>query len=208
MPHHGLLALTAPALLEGYDACYTALTLGDRFLDEKDKEFVWLGILAVKEEFLATQHVDKFLKAGGDPSHIMIAVRMAAYAQGASAFVFAETYWHSRIKGLDGRTEYLEGLHTLVDQVSIDKTVLHMAMAAIHTSIRNWTQLEWHIGEAYKLDVQESELAEALSYSMFTGSIPNFIESCGVWQKMIKNGEVDATAPFREWAAVDQSGPQ
>ena len=57
MPHHGLLALTAPALLEGYDACYTALTLGNRYLDEKDKEFVWLGILAVSEESLATQHV-------------------------------------------------------------------------------------------------------------------------------------------------------
>ena len=61
MPHHGLLALTAPELLQGYDACYSALTLGNRYLAEKDKEFIWLGILAVKEEFLATQHVAKYL---------------------------------------------------------------------------------------------------------------------------------------------------
>ena len=49
MSHHGLLALTAPDLLEGYDACYTALTLVKRHLSEREKEFVWLGILATKE---------------------------------------------------------------------------------------------------------------------------------------------------------------
>ena len=32
LPHHGLMALTAPQLLEGYDACYTALTLVPRTL--------------------------------------------------------------------------------------------------------------------------------------------------------------------------------
>ena len=36
---------------------------------------------------------------------------------------------------------------------------------------------------------------------MFTGSIPNFIEGCEVWRRMISNGEVKATEPFRQWAS-------
>jgi alkylhydroperoxidase/carboxymuconolactone decarboxylase family protein YurZ len=208
MPHHGLLALTAPALLEGYDACYTALTLGKRHLSERDKEFIWLGILAVKEEFLATQHVGNFLKAGGNDKHVIMAVRMAAFAQGASAFEFAESYWSSHVPKMNGRGQYLHGLHALVDDASVQETTLHLAMAAIHTSIGNWAQLKWHISATYDLGVAETELAEALSYSMFTGSIPHFIEGCAVWHEMIKAGEVDATKPFQDWAAVDQSGPK
>ncbi|MFL2771591.1 MAG: hypothetical protein ACJZ9F_11340 [Rhodospirillaceae bacterium] len=207
MPHHGLLALTSPALLEGYDACYKELTLVKRYLPEKDKEFIWLGILAVKEEFLAKQHVTKFLEAGGPPSHIALAVRMAAYAQGTSAFSFAETHWTSYVSGFSAKTEYLEGLSNLIGREPIKKSILHIAMAAIHTSIHNHLALRWHIFEAYKLSVNETALAEALSYSMFTGSIPNFIEGCGIWREMINKGEVNATEPFQEWAALDQSGP-
>lgn len=207
MPHHGLLALTAPELLEGYDACYTALTLGDRYLAERDKEFVWLGILAVKEEFLATQHVAKFLNAGGNPRHVSMAVRMAAYAQGATAFEFADTYWNVHVPGLDAKQHYMTGLFALLEHEPIDGKLLHMAMAAIHTSIRQWTPLEWHIAEAYALGADENHLAEALSYSMFTGSIPNFIEGCEVWRQMITKEQLDASEPFRLWASIDQSGP-
>ena len=45
LPHHGLMAITAPALLDAYDAAYTQMTLNDRVLDHHDREFVWLAIL-------------------------------------------------------------------------------------------------------------------------------------------------------------------
>ena len=207
LPHHGLLALTALELLEGYDACYSALTLGHRYLDEQDKEFVWLGILAVKEEFLATQHVAKYLAAGGSKHSVSLAVRMAAYAHGVSAFEFAQTYWQSHVGSFAGREEYLLGLEALVNSQKTEIGLLHMAMAAIHTSIRNWTPLKWHIAWAYDAGVPETHLSEALSYSMFTGSIPNFIEGCAVWRQMIINKEISASEPFQKWAALDQDGP-
>ena len=82
-----------------------------------------------------------------------------------------------------------------------------MAMAGIHTCIRKWTQLKWHIEWAYKADVPETHFAEAMSYTMFTGSIPHFIEGCDVWKSMIADGEVKATEPFRIWASIEQGGP-
>lgn len=207
LAHHGLLALTAPELLAGYDACYTALTLGDRHLEEKDKEFVWLGVLAVMKEHLATQHVKKFLAAGGTADLITLSVRMAAYAQGAAAFEFANQYWTGHVPDFEAKEQYLAGLEALRGSIKIEDRMLHLGMAAVHTSIRGWQALQWHIEECYSLGVPETHLAESISYAMFTGSIPNFIEGCDVWRAMIVNSDVKATEPFKLWAATEQDGP-
>lgn len=207
LAHHGLLALTAPQLLEGYDACYTALTLGNRHLKEVDKEFVWLGVLAVMKEHLATQHVRKFLAAGGNAELVTLSVRLAAYAQGAEAFGFAEQYWTGHVPDFSAKQQYLDGMLALSGSTQIDEQLLHLSMAAIHTSIRGWQALKWHIEAAYELKVPEVYLAESLSYAMFTGSIPNFIEGCDVWRDLILENKVDASEPFKLWAATDQDGP-
>ena len=52
LPHHGLLALSAPNLLQHYDQLYSSLTLTDRHLDRHDHEFVWLGVLMSTQEAL------------------------------------------------------------------------------------------------------------------------------------------------------------
>lgn len=207
LAHHGLLALTAPALLDGYDACYTALTLGDRHLEEVDKEFVWLGVLAVMQEHLATQHVRKFIAAGGNSELVTLSVRMAAYAHGAKTFEFGEKYWKGHVPDFQAKEQYLNGLHALCGPIEIEEQMLHLGMAAIHTSIRGWQALKWHIETAYGIGVPEVYLAEAMSYAMFTGSIPNFIEGCDVWRDMIVKEEVEASKPFRLWAETDQDGP-
>jgi hypothetical protein len=56
--------------------------------------------------------------------------------------------------------------------------------------------------------VPEVELAEALSYAMFPGSIPNFVDACGVWQELIARGAVPASPAFALWgaAAAEQRG--
>ena len=138
---------------------------------------------------------------------VPLSVRMAAYAQGAAAFEFAHAYWRTHVPAFDGRDEYRIGLSALVNSAELDDGLIQLSMAAIHTSIRNWTQLKWHIKWAYEAGVPETHLSEALSYSMFTGSIPNFIEGCEVWRNMITQNEVEASEPFKKWAALDQSGP-
>ena len=207
LAHHGLLALTAPELLDGYDACYSALTLGERDLEQFDKEFIWLGILAVKEEHLATQHVDKFRAAGGTDTQIVTALKLSAIAQGVDSFTFGEAHWNSRVPDLNAKALYLSAISELSAAADLSGPLIQLACAAIQTSRQGWQALEWHIEECYGLGVPEVHLAEALTYAMFTGSIPNFIEGCGIWRDMIKAGRVMATAPFKHWAELDQDGP-
>lgn len=208
LPHHGLLAIAAPALLEGYDAAYTALTLTPRSLAERTKEFVWLGVLVACEEAIATHHIAKFRAAGGTEAEIDLAIRLAAFAEGAPRFAFAAAKWQRHLPGYDRARAYRAALAALVAGSGVPPGWVEMSLAAIHTARQGWWELAEHIRGAYAAGVAEVDLAEALSYAMFPGSIPNFVEACAVWQGMVARGEVPASPAFRLWgaAAAEQRG--
>jgi alkylhydroperoxidase/carboxymuconolactone decarboxylase family protein YurZ len=207
LPHHGLMALTAPQLLEGYDACYTALTLVPRTLSEHDREFVWLGVLTARREHIASQHLVKFLKAGGTKDSVDLIVRLTALAEGVGAFAFISDHWQHHLPAYDRKALYFQSIAAICASSPLRAGLIHMALAAIYGCLQRVTELQWHIAECYRLQVPEQELAEALSYVMFSGSVPYFIDACGVWQQMIRNGDVVPSAPFKLWAEMDQGGP-
>jgi alkylhydroperoxidase/carboxymuconolactone decarboxylase family protein YurZ len=208
LPHHGLLAIAAPALLAGYDAAYTALTLTPRTLHERPKEFIWLGVLTACDEAIATHHIEKFRAAGGTDAEIELAIRLAAFADGASRFAFAAESWARHLPAYDRARAYGDALRGLVADSDVPEGWVEMALSAIHTAHRNWWELSLHIKGAYAAGVSEMELAEAISYAMFPGSIPNFVDACGVWQGMIARGEVPASPVFALWgaSAAEQKG--
>jgi alkylhydroperoxidase/carboxymuconolactone decarboxylase family protein YurZ len=207
LPHHGLMALTAPELLAGYDACYTALTLVPRSLNEHDREFVWLGVLTARREHIASQHLLKFLRAGGTKAEVDLIVGLTAIAEGSGAYGFIAQHWQHHLPTYDRKALYFDALARSCAGSTVRPDLIHMAMAAIHGCLQRVDELKWHIAECYRLQASEQELAEAISYVMFSGSVPFFIETCGVWQNMIRDGEVQASATFKLWANMDQAGP-
>lgn len=207
LPHHGLMAITAPELLAGYDACYTALTLVPRHLSPREREFVWLGVLNARRESIASQHLTKFTAAGGTQAEVELLVRLSALAEGAGAFDFIAEHWQHHLPGYDRAAAYADAFKRTIDGGAARLALVHMAAAAIHGCLQRHRTLAWHIAECYRLKADEYELAEALSYVMFSGSVPYYIEACGVWQQMIRRGEVAASAPFATWAAIDSGGP-
>ena len=205
LPHPGLLALTAPRLLEAYDATYTALTLEPRALAERDKEFVWLAILVATDEALATHHIAKFRAAGGDDAGIETALRLAAFARGARDFRFVDAHWKRHLPGFDRWRAYRDALADLVRGRAAPRLV-ELALAATHTCLAQWDELALHIRGAYDAAAPEAELAEALSLAMFPGSVPNFVEAARIWRDLVRAGEVQASDALRRWAAIDQGG--
>ncbi|WP_368417203.1 carboxymuconolactone decarboxylase family protein [Falsiroseomonas sp.] len=208
LPHHGLLAIAAPSVLAGYDATYTALTLTSRSLHERPKEFIWLGVLVACDEAIATHHIAKFRAAGGTDEEIELAIRLAAFAEGAPRFAFAEAKWQRHLPRYDRSRAYRAALDGLTSGCGVAQGWIEMTCAAIHTARKGWWELAEHIRGAYACGVPEVELAEALSYAMFPGSIPNFVDACGVWQELIARGEVPASPAFALWgaAAAEQRG--
>lgn len=207
LPHHGMLAVAAPDLLAAYDATYTAMTLTRRYLTEHDKEFVWIGILTVTEEAIATHHLRKFKEAGGTGSEAETAIRLAALGLGPGAFEFVAAHWEKHLPDFDRARAWRETVAAAVAGRGVSPGLVELAMAAICTCRRRWWELRLHIEGAYAAGVPELELAEALGLTMFPGSVPNFVDACGVWRDMIAAGDVDASPGFHAWATFDGPPP-
>jgi alkylhydroperoxidase/carboxymuconolactone decarboxylase family protein YurZ len=206
LPHHGLLAVAAPDLLAGYDATYTALTLAPRYMSQHDKEFVWLAVLVATQEAIATHHIAKFRDAGGTDRTAELAFGLSGFAAGAPDYAFVADHWREHLPGFNRERAYRDSLSRLTAGAPISPALVEMTLAAVHTCRKAWTELAWHIQGAYAVGADEFQLAEALSYAMFPGSIPNFVEACRVWLELIRSGSVAASPPFRAWADVEGQG--
>jgi alkylhydroperoxidase/carboxymuconolactone decarboxylase family protein YurZ len=204
LPHHGLLAITSPRMLEAYDHAYTELAIAPRVLSAHDREFIWLAILIATDEALATHHIRKLLEAGGTNAEVTIAIRLTAWAQGARAYAFVHDHWRPHLPGLDVAACHADAL--LLNADPVPPRIAIPAAAAVHAVHADWWLLEQAIALAYAHDVPEIELAEALSLVMFPGSVPRFVEAAGVWLRLIREGHVAPSPPFAAWARLEGQG--
>ncbi|MBS7699781.1 MULTISPECIES: carboxymuconolactone decarboxylase family protein [unclassified Chelatococcus] len=204
LPHHGLMAITAPALLDAYDAAYTAMALDDRVLSHHDREFVWLAILIATDEAIATHHIAKFRAAGGTDEEVEVILTVTALALGFESYRFVEKHWLVHLPACDPRASYLRALRTAAAKVPM--RLVHMAAAAVFVCKAGWDAVALQIVAAYEDAVPELDLAEAISLTMFPGSVPHFVEAARVWRELIVDGKVPASPMFRDWAEMSGQG--
>ncbi|CAH1694091.1 Carboxymuconolactone decarboxylase family protein [Hyphomicrobiales bacterium] len=204
LPHHGLMAITAPALLDAYDAAYTAMALDDRVLSHHDREFVWLAILIATDEAIATHHIAKFKAAGGTDEEVEVILTVTALALGFESYRFVAKNWLIHLPACDPRAIYLRALRTAAANVPM--RLVHMAAAAVFVCKAGWDAVALQIVAAYEDAVPELDLAEAVSLTMFPGSVPHFVEAARVWRELIVEGKVPASQMFRDWADMSGQG--
>lgn len=206
LPHHGLMAISSPDLLDAYDATYTALTLTRRRLSDHDKEFIWLAILIATDEALATHHIAKYRAAGGSEAGFEGATRIAALGYGGRAFDFVGDRWHDHVPDFGARRLRSAARDAMLAGLDLPKGLILMAEACVATCLDRWRDLTWILEDAYAAGVDERDLAEALSLTMFPGSVPRFVEACGVWRAVILSGTVTASPLFESWARLSGQG--
>lgn len=204
LPHHGLLAMTAPNLLAGYDAAYTALALDDRVLSHHDREFVWLAILIATDEEIATHHIEKFHKAGGTAAEVSAVLRITATVCGFRAYRFTHRHWVDHLPEVDIEAEWTRAVQ-MAGQ-GADPALVHMSACAVQICRGDWEGLRWQLRDAYAAGVDEMALSEALSLTMFPASVPYFVTTAKIWREMIRSGELAASEPFRTWASFPGQG--
>lgn len=204
LPHHGLMAISTPHLLEQYDSLYSTLALTERHLSRLDHEFVWLAVLIGCEESLGSHHVKRFVDAGGDAAHLGLATAISAMAKGSEGYLFVEDHWVPHLPTAHPRQQYLAAF----EQVSgpIAPALAHMAACAVHTGSGNWRGLKWQLQAAYEAGVNELQLAEALSLAMFPGSVPFYVRAAEVWRQLILEDAVPAGDLFKQWAIISGQG--
>jgi hypothetical protein len=101
-------------------------------------------------------------------------------------------------------TAYLDAVAGIAP--AAPRRLVHLAHCAVQVCRARWRLLEWQIEAAYAAAVPEDEIAEAITLAMFPGSIPRFVEACGVWRALIADGRVAASERYRAWAALTGQG--
>lgn len=204
LPHHGLMAVSSPEMLEAYDSLYTSIALTERVLSRHAHEFVWMGVLIATDEILGTHHIKRFRDAGGTDAELAAATAITALAKGCPAYHFVNDYWLPHLPDFDPQQHYLDAFRKIAGTTPLP--LAHMTACAVHTCTGQWNALRWQLKAAYEDQTDELEMAEAISVAMFPGSVPNYVEAAGVWRELIASGEVPASDLFRNWAALSGQG--
>jgi len=204
LPHHGLMAVSMPKLLDAYDALYTELTLVDRVLSKHEHEFVWMAILIASKEAIGTHHIPRYTGAGGNDAEFRSILALTSLAMGSSSYRFIREHWQEHLPGVDPYRAYVDAFRSAAEGAEIG--VAHMAAAAVYTTLGDWDGLAWQLFAAYEDEVDEPGLAEALSLTMFPGGVPNFVEAADVWRNVVLSGKVKASPAFRTWAELSGQG--
>jgi len=204
LPHHGLMAVSTPGLLEAYDELYSLLALTPRTLSRHDHEFVWMGVLIAMDEVLGTHHIKRFHDADGTDEELAAALAITGFVKGCPAYHFVDDHWLPHLPEFSPRDEFVKTFRSVAGKTPL--WLAHITACAVHACIGNWQGLRWQIVAAYEDDVNEQALAEAISLVMFPGSVPNYVEAAGVWREVIAGGEVQASTLFTDWARLSGQG--
>jgi alkylhydroperoxidase/carboxymuconolactone decarboxylase family protein YurZ len=206
LPHHGAMVVAAPDLRDAYLQMYAALTQTDRHLTPFEREVVWLAILIAAKEGIGTHHVELFFKEGGTQEQARYLTGLVAFGMGSEAFQFMDDDWSGIFPSLAGSNAYLDAFNTMIDERLLPRDVTHLALAAMHaTKGRKWG-LSAHILGVYQHGKREDALVEALSLIMWPVGVNHFLDACGVWVRMMTNGEVSASSRYMAWADVPGQG--
>lgn len=204
LPHHGLMALTSPTLLQDYDQLYEQLTLTQGHLTRHLHESVWIAVLSSIDECFGTHHVHKFQQAGGTLAELEAILALSAIARGCGAFTFARDIWEQHLPQFDATRAYLVACEKNAN--TLDPTLPHLIGIATHTCLRNGEVLEWHLRHAYVNGIDEKAMAEAMLMTMLPGSVPNLVAAASVWRELVVSGDVKASAEIEAWANLGGQG--
>jgi alkylhydroperoxidase/carboxymuconolactone decarboxylase family protein YurZ len=206
LPHHGLMAAAMPELHGCYEAMYRALTLDPRHLALLERESVWLAILAACAEPVGTHHLAKFRAAGGTDAQAMALFRLAAWGAGASRYAVLDGAWSQHFPATPIRSAYLAGARALLADGHVDERLARICLAAIHTACDQRWGLEAEIEAALAAGAGETELAEALSLTIWPRGVNPFVRAAETWLALIRAGRVPASEAFRAWADEPDQG--
>ncbi len=208
LPHQGAMAAALPELQDVYGVVYKTLTLDGHHLNEFEREFVWLALLAAAKEKIGTHHIDLFFKSGGTDRQAQAAFRLVAWAQGVEAFQFLEEHWQSYFPLPGARAAYVAGKTALLAEFpELAAELAHLALLAAFSSRDQHWGLEVELEDCYAHGVSEPKIAEALSLVLWPCGVNRFLEASGVWLKLLQSGKVTPSEPFQAWADTpDQEG--
>lgn len=204
LPHHGLLAMTSPAMLKTYDEVYAAFALTPGTLSRHDHEALWLAILTVNQQPVASHHVARFREQGGSMASFEAVVALTALTSGFACWRFVAQHWQTHLPDYAASSAWLAAFRNVA--APLPARLAHLISIVVLICRDAWDGLAWQLVAAYADGVPEQEIAEAVTLTMLPSGVPRLVDAARVWKEVILRGEVDASPGFRAWAGTAGQG--
>jgi len=186
LPYHRMLANDDPELLEAYDRLYERLTLLPRVLTAKERETVWLGLLAAIEEKHGHIHAKRAVSAGLTQDDIADAVALAGVAEAHRTGTFAADNWPQWLSQDAATQRYLKMAEAA--RGSIPVTIAEITLSVCHAAHGRSAAQKLHLLRAFEAGASVGQVSEATSYLLLPCGGPTLIEAVSTWEDAAKSG--------------------
>ncbi len=192
LPYHKMLAAYDGELLSKYDAFYTRLTLTQKTLTDREKEFVWITLLVAVREGHGTLHLRRADAAGLPRREMHVAINLAGIAESRAATAFGKNFWKDWAPDDAMDAAYVANIAAARD--GVPEPLVELALATAHASKRDAAALQFHIRRFFAAGGAPAALAEALAFLLLPCGGPTLIEAVDAWAEAAGGGKIPA--PF------------
>lgn len=199
LPYHELFAGMNPELLMRYDSFYDALTLQQNTLSDREKELVWIAILAIADEEAGSIHLKRAEKAGVALDETVESLTIAQMVRGQTIWTFVAQYWQEDLPQLNVWQAYDCAVGTLFSSGPIDPELVELIFIGAATAAANKQLLEHHFLRAEKLGIDERKIAEAMSFIFIPRGGNQLLDMAQVIKNTVQSKKVEPTSVFKVW---------
>ncbi|MCZ6605643.1 MAG: carboxymuconolactone decarboxylase family protein [Alphaproteobacteria bacterium] len=181
LPYHRMLANDDPELLAAYDRLYEKLTLVPRVLSAQEREFVWMGLLAMAREEHGHIHARRAVDAGMSLDEIGDAIALAGAAEAFSATNFATKNWSEWVPAESAVGRYLKICEAARGAISLNLAEIILSVCQAARGRADAERL--HLVRAFEAGASVGQMAEAMSYLLLPCGGPVLIDAVAAWEE-------------------------
>lgn len=182
LPYHRLLAESDPQLLATYDSLYTRLTLNERVLTMKEREVVWIALIAITREKYASFHFDRGVAAGMSNEEISDSVAIGAACDSFDTINLAASAFGKWVSNDAAMGRYC----AMFDAARgvLPKAIAEVAGVVCQASRRSAAGMRLHLVRAFEFGATREQVAEGLSYVLLHRGGPTMIDASRTWHEV------------------------
>lgn len=191
---HQFLSRTNLDYLQAYAQYYKQATLENKYLDDRTKETVWIGILSMVGDAVGSIHVERAIKVGIDESTRESIIRLAARASCWGYIKKTSENWR-RFQMADPIPAY-----SLIVEDNHDYRLLgpvaDLVMATVSAVLRNEEPYIYHLNKCLNGGYSEHQIVEALTFLVNPLGFNRLQWACDTWLKALESSVITRTELF------------
>lgn len=191
LSYHKVFARLDPEFMRVYDELYTMSLLEPRFLDARQRELIWVGIVSLAREEVGEIHLARARAAGVSAEDISAAVSLAGATRAWQPISFALAKWSAFLPdaGEEPYARLVDAARSPLDALSAD-----LILVVLHAVEHQEAAFLHHLRRLLNSNFPETHIAEALSYLLQPVGANTLLWATDAWLRALSVGLLPPSA--------------